>query len=50
MADKDVTSNFRCPKIERPDDPKYMTRAQDKADRAKSAAKSRKPIRKSEKK
>ena len=23
MADKDLTSNFRCPKIERPDDPRY---------------------------
>ena len=26
MADKDVTSNFRCPKIERPDDPRYERR------------------------
>ncbi|MBO4632646.1 MAG: histidine phosphatase family protein, partial [Lentisphaeria bacterium] len=37
MADRDVTNNFRCPKIERPDEPRYMTRAQDKADRAKRA-------------
>ena len=42
MADKDVTNNFRCPKIERPNDPKYMTRAQDKANRAKAAAKAAK--------
>ena len=26
MADKDVTSNFRCPKIERTDDPRYERR------------------------
>ena len=37
LAERDVTDNFRCPKIERPDDPRYMTRAQDKADRAKRA-------------
>ena len=30
LDDRDVTNNFRCPKIERPDDPKYMTRAQEK--------------------
>lgn len=41
MDDHDVTSNFRCPKIERPDDPKYMTKEQDKADRAKRAAKTK---------
>ena len=39
MDDKELTSNFRCPKIERPDDPRYMTRAQDKADRAKKNVK-----------
>lgn len=37
MADRDITNNFRCPLIERPDDSRYMTRAQDKADRAKKA-------------
>jgi len=41
LDDRDVTSNFRCPKIERPDDPQYMTRAQDKADRAKRNAKNK---------
>lgn len=39
MDDTEVTSNFRCPKIERPDDKRYMTRAQDAADRAKRNAK-----------
>ena len=39
MDDKELTNNFRCPKIERPDDPRYMTRAQDKADRAKKNVK-----------
>ncbi|MBE6394321.1 MAG: histidine phosphatase family protein [Lentisphaerae bacterium] len=39
MDDSEVTSNFRCPKIERPDDKRYMTRAQDAADRAKRNAK-----------
>ena len=42
MNDKDVTNNFRCPKIERPNDPQYMTRAGDRADRAKRAAKNKK--------
>ena len=36
MADKDVTSNFRCPKIERPDDPRYERR---KAKQAKKKGK-----------
>jgi len=31
MPDEIVTSNFRCPKIERPDDPAYMTKAQERA-------------------
>ena len=39
LDDRDVTSNFRCPKIERPDDPRYMTKEQDKADRARRSAK-----------
>ena len=38
MADTELTSNFRCPKVERPDDKRYMTRAQDAADRAKRRA------------
>ena len=42
MDDKELTSNWRCPKIERPDDPRYMTAAQDKADRAKRAQKAKK--------
>lgn len=33
MPDEKVTSNFRCPKIERPDDPAYATRKQE-AERA----------------
>jgi hypothetical protein len=36
MADRDVTSNFRCPKIERPDDPRYERR---KAKQAKKKGK-----------
>ena len=39
MDDTELTSNFRCPKIERPNDKRYMTRAQDIADRAKRNAK-----------
>ena len=39
MDDTELTSNYRCPKIERPNDPRYMTAAQDKADRAKRSAK-----------
>ena len=31
MPDEKITNNFRCPKIERPDDPAYATREQDKA-------------------
>lgn len=34
MDDSEVTSNFRCPKIERPGDKRYMTRKADAADRA----------------
>ena len=41
LDDRDVTSNFRCPKIERPDDPKYMNRAQEMADRAKRKARAK---------
>ena len=47
LDDRDVTNNFRCPKIERPDDPKYMTRAQEKEywikRRAKEKAGEKKP-------
>lgn len=39
MDDKELTNNFRCPKIERPEDKRYMTKAQDVADRAKRNAK-----------
>ena len=35
MEDTELTNNFRCPKVERPNDKRYMTLAQDKADRAK---------------
>lgn len=31
IPDEKLTDNFRCPKIERPDDPRYRTRAQQKA-------------------
>jgi broad specificity phosphatase PhoE len=41
MDDKELTNNFRSPKIERPDDKRYMTRAQDIADRAKRNAKNK---------
>ena len=42
MKEEDITSNFRCPKIERPDDPRYMTREQDRANRAKQREAARK--------
>ena len=35
MADKDVTSNFRCPKIERTDDPRYERRKTIKTEKKK---------------
>lgn len=34
-----VTNNFRCPLVERPHDPAYMTRIQDQEDRRRRAAK-----------
>ena len=46
MLDSELTSNWRCPKIERPNDPRYMTAAQDKADRAKRAQKKAKSAKK----
>ena len=41
LDDMELTNNFRSPKIERPTDKRYMTKAQDKADRAKRNAKNR---------
>ena len=38
LSDMELTNNFRSPKIERPADKRYMTRAQDAADRAKRNA------------
>lgn len=42
LPDEKVTNNFRCPKIERPDDPMYATRKQD-AERARRRAKDVRP-------
>ncbi len=46
MPDEIVTNNFKCPKIERPDDPAYMTKDQERAakraQKAKNAKKSKK--------
>lgn len=39
LDDMELTNNFRSPKIERPADKRYMTLAQDKADRARRRAK-----------